>query len=121
MLYYDPHTQTYKTGEEIYQGNEVPKVEKSNREKHKDLCDYLHDLYIAKNGDYGNSFSNAFDKYGELSLLIRLHDKFSRIEQLLLNKDKPMVKESVQDNLIDLANYSIMAVMELEKCTGTQR
>lgn len=46
---------------------------------HKEICDRLHDTYVAKNADYGDSFAKVRAKYPE-AILIRLEDKMSRLE-----------------------------------------
>lgn len=80
-------------------------------EIHKVICDQLHAQYAAKNADYGNSFAKTRSKY-ENAILIRLHDKFSRLEELLGSGRIPCVDESVDDTLADLANYCIMELVE---------
>jgi len=72
------------------------------------------DLFRRKNGDYGNSFTNLYQEYGMLSSIIRLEDKLSRIKSLQKN-DCQVNDESVRDSLIDMANYAIMTVMEMDK------
>ena|SRR5699024_10454814 len=81
----------------------------------KILCE-IHDMYERKNKDYGNSFSEQFEEYGLLSLTIRLDDKLRRLKQLGKNNGEASVKdESIEDTLLDLANYAIMGAMELRK------
>ncbi|MBM7598219.1 hypothetical protein JOC34_000576 [Virgibacillus halotolerans] len=86
---------------------------KTNKDAHQALLDEIHDTYIRKNRDYGSSFSEQYKEYGLLSLIIRLDDKFRRLKQL--NENEALVKESVEDTLLDAANYAIMGVMELRK------
>jgi hypothetical protein len=89
-------------------------MERSNTELHKDILNSMHDTYIRKNADYGDSFAQQFSKYGILSALIRLDDKMRRLEQL--SKNEAQVKEeSILDTLLDLSNYSVMTIMELTK------
>lgn len=82
---------------------------------HKKLCDGLHATFCAKNSDYGNSFSKSVRKYGLTAALTRISDKFNRAENLLLTHDQQVEDESLQDTLLDLANYCIMTVIELNK------
>ena len=82
-------------------------------QKHKELLDYLHNLYITKNHDYGDSVHDTYEKYGLVSYLTRLEDKMNRAR--ILNSNDALVNdEKIEDTLLDLANYSIMAVMELQ-------
>lgn len=82
---------------------------------HKRLCDGLHSTFCAKNSDYGNSFSKSVQKYGLTAALTRISDKFNRAEHLMLTHDRQVEDESLQDTLLDLANYCIMTVIELNK------
>lgn len=78
------------------------------------ITNQMHDIYIKKNNDYGNSFDKSMDKFGIASAIIRMNDKLERLKTL--SKKESMVKdESVQDTLLDLANYAIMTVMYLKK------
>src|SRR5690625_1850610 len=86
----------------------------SNVEHHKNICKDLNDLYKRKNADYGDSFSRQFAEYGITSSVIRIEDKFLRLKQL--SKNEALVEdETIEDTLVDLANYAIMTVMELQK------
>lgn len=86
-----------------------------NVQKFVEKCKIMADIYEQKNKKYGNSFTKTYQEYGKTVLCIRLEDKLSRIKQLLLNGQEGTADESVTDTLIDMANYAIMAVMELEK------
>lgn len=89
--------------------------EKSKVERHEELCAYLNTLYAKKNHDYGDSFHEMFLEEGWASARIRLTDKLKRFKQLTRNPDSQQVKdESIRDTLIDLANYALMSVMELD-------
>ena len=96
---------------EIIEGSKIPE----NVQKFVEKCKIMADIYEQKNKKYGNSFSKTYQEYGKSVLCIRLEDKLSRIKQLLLNGQEGTADESVTDTLIDMANYAIMAVMELEK------
>lgn len=87
----------------------------SNLEQHESLLRQIHDTYSKKNHDYGDSFSRSYKKYGIVAALVRMEDKWNRLDNLA-NGEKPMVAdETIRDTLMDLANYSIMTVMELDK------
>jgi len=64
---------------------------------------------------YGDSFGRQYRKYGLLSSFIRLEDKISRAEQLILNGESPTRDESLIDTLGDMVNYCIMTIVEIEK------
>jgi hypothetical protein len=81
-----------------------------NIEKYMKIYDKCLNTYIAKNLDYGNSFSKLYEKFGLQSSVIRLWDKLNRLETLL-EKEKE-VDESIDDTLKDMANYCIMTLIE---------
>lgn len=81
---------------------------------HSNICDSLKELYRTKNQDYGDSFSKLRTKYGNVAILIRLNDKLSRAEQLMLNGNQQVKDESIDDTLRDLANYALMELVERE-------
>ena len=83
--------------------------------KHMELCKYLNNLYATKNKKYGDSFSVTVQKYGIIAALTRLSDKWQRFETLILTKDPGTPDESIRDTLLDMANYCIMTVMELDQ------
>lgn len=82
--------------------------------KHKEIIDKLHETYKAKNADYGNSFAKLFDKFGLRSSQIRLHDKLYRFDTLIDSVNN-VKDESIKDTLMDMANYCIMTVIEIEQ------
>lgn len=82
--------------------------------KHADLCAQLHAIYKRKNADYDDAFSKSFAEYGMTMPCIRLEDKLNRLKALTVHKKRQQVlDESVEDTLLDLANYAIMTVVEL--------
>ena len=83
--------------------------------KHMELCKYLNNIYAIKNKKYGDSFSITVQKYGIIAALTRLSDKWQRFETLILTKDPGTPDESIRDTLLDMANYCIMTVMELDQ------
>lgn len=80
---------------------------------HLELCSELNDVYIKKNKDYGNSFGEGFEEYGLLMPVIRLEDKFKRFKRLALSGEQNVKDESIEDTLLDLANYALMTVTEI--------
>ena len=82
-------------------------------EIHKNICDSLNDLYKKKNQDYGDSFSKSYKEYGLTMSCIRLEDKLNRLKSLNKNGNAQVKDESIQDTLMDLANYAIMTIVEL--------
>ncbi|MET3658498.1 DUF1599 domain-containing protein [Sporosarcina psychrophila] len=75
------------------------------------VCDKVRDLLIRKNHDYGDSFAQQYAKYGLQSALIRMDDKMRRLETLA-DGEQAQVAESIEDTLMDLAGYALLALVE---------
>ena len=82
---------------------------------HEDICNYLHDLYIRKNRDYGSSVTDTFNKYGLVSFLVRIEDKLNRVRTLNEKGRAKVTDESLMDTLYGLANYAMLAIIELKE------
>ena len=88
--------------------------DKSDADRFKEITDKMCDIYKQKNSDYGNSFSKLFKKCGMTYAYGHLAEKIERIDSLS-NNDAKVQGESMIDSLYDLANYSILTIMEIEK------
>lgn len=86
-----------------------------NVSRHMEICDELNKLYEKKNNDYGDSFSGTFKEFGLTMSAIRLQDKLERFKRLSKGNEANVKDESIRDTLVDLANYAIMTVMEIDK------
>lgn len=80
--------------------------------KHERICKELNDIYARKNKDYGDSFGRSFAEYGMTMPCIRLDDKLQRLKNLTRNGSASVNDESIEDTLLDLANYAIMTLIE---------
>jgi hypothetical protein len=87
-------------------------------EAFKATTDDMVETVIRKNHDYTSSDTDPFDNFNavealgicssEIGILVRMTDKIKRIISLL-QKGEGMVKdESIEDTMVDLANYSII-------------
>lgn len=77
----------------------------------RSIQDEAFELFKKKNSDYGN----AFEEYGTIGILIRMNDKIKRA-QTITNKNVTLVDtESLRDTLIDLHNYTALAITLLDK------
>lgn len=86
----------------------------SKVQRHARICEEINKLYERKNHDYGDSFHQTFVEEGMAMARIRLGDKFSRFKTLSRGGEQKVNDESIRDTLIDLANYAIMTVVEME-------
>lgn len=69
------------------------------------------DLFKKKNQDYGDAFAN----YGAIGVLVRIGDKISRLQSITTRQISLINTESLRDTLIDLHNYSAMAIMLIDE------
>ena len=92
-----------------------PKAVPVNITIHAAICDELKDLYMRKNTDYGDSFHKTFIEEGMAMSRIRLSDKLERFKRLTRSGEQNVKDEGVRDTLIDLANYAIMTIVEMER------
>lgn len=84
---------------------------------HSEICKELNEIFKKKNRDYGDSFHRTFTEEGMATARIRLSDKFYRFKNLTLATNSAVAycdDESVRDTLLDLANYAILTVIELD-------
>lgn len=104
---------------DIYSELDKPHA-KNNVDRHYGICDELNQLYAKKNHDYGDSFHDTFLEEGFAMSRIRLSDKLSRFKTLSKGYQQYISDESVRDTLLDLANYAIMTVMEMDRMGGNK-
>ena len=85
-------------------------------QKFEQITNEMFDLYKRKNADYGNSVAKTFDEWGLVSFLVRMEDKLNRVTTLTKKQGEARIAdEKIEDTLLDLANYSIMALIELDR------
>lgn len=89
---------------------------------HKKFCDQMLAVTAKKNADYAGSGADAFNNFRHIGnfvqvkgldivavgFLSRLSDKFSRIGSFIAKGELQVKDESVEDTLLDLANYSAL-------------
>lgn len=80
------------------------------------ILNNLEETYKAKNNDYGNSVADTYDKFGSVSFLVRITDKYNRLMTLCdPNAPEQKVKdEKIDDTILDLANYCLLWLVERE-------
>lgn len=80
----------------------------------KDNLKRMWKLYSRKNHDYGDSVSRTFDDYGLTSFLVRMDDKMNRLKTINQTQQIACDDEKIEDTLLDLANYAILAITEMQ-------
>lgn len=81
----------------------------------KQIANEITSMLELKNRNYGNSYDKIRTKRGPTSLLIRLEDKFSRLESIIENKPKDLGDESYEDTLKDIIGYCLLELNYLQK------
>ena len=84
------------------------------------VTEEMHATWRAKNADYGSSFDDGIDRFGLVSAAVRICDKANRFASLADGKSAQVKTESLRDTLMDLANYSVMTVMRLDREKGDE-
>lgn len=86
---------------------------KNDIERFHEIVTSMEKLYEKKNANYGNSFEKLFNDLGPIAGLVPLHNKLDRITNLVKGGKNDF--ESLEDSLVDLANYAILNLIELQK------
>lgn len=81
---------------------------------HENLCTEIHKLYVNKNHDYGDSFGKTYANLGIISAATRISDKYNRFIELAKGNEPLISTETIRDTLIDMANYALMTIIELD-------
>lgn len=75
--------------------------------KYKEIANNMMETCIAKNNDYGSSVEDTYEKFGDISYLVRITDKYNRILSLM-DKEAEVKDESIDDTILDLSNYCLL-------------
>lgn len=73
-----------------------------------DVLIEIRELLKRKHSDYGNDNLLRFGLFG---IVVRMSDKLARIENLISKKTISVVEETMYDTFLDLAGYSIQAII----------
>lgn len=79
------------------------------------LTEKLNTTLKSKNHDYGDSYADSVDEYGKVIMAIRISDKLNRLKTLIKDNDRQVADESIEDTLLDLAGYSLLAIEYLKR------
>lgn len=77
----------------------------------REIADRLVKIYEEKNRLYGNSFTELYEDLGPVSAITQILHKSNRLKALVKTNNI----DAIKDTLIDLANYSMMTLKEIEK------
>ena len=112
---------------------ELPKVETEKQELgilgFKETIMKMHEVHLSKNHDYATAsgLNNPFYNFDATELILNLFkdnrdkvfvwpiaNKLARLS-VLLSSEEPANNETIQDSLIDIANYVIIWKCDLER------
>ena len=87
------------------------------QKRHREICDDIHEMYLKKNIEYGNSFSELYNDLGIISAVTQITHKYNRLKNLAKDNSNNInvAYESITDTLLDMANYCIMTIIEMHK------
>lgn len=118
----DPFRVGNKTGEPMRRILAAhPEWNNTKADQHRRICQQLNDIYRAKNEAYGDSFGETYRKLGILSAITRMTDKMNRLTALCTGARNDVTDESIEDTLLDLANYAIMTRIEMDQAKLRQK
>ncbi|WP_202970047.1 DUF1599 domain-containing protein [Caenibacillus caldisaponilyticus] len=80
----------------------------------RQIANEIADILERKNHDYGDSFGELYREFGDISSAIRLTDKLKRF-RTLIDKERRVDDESIEDTLRDIAGYAILTLVEKRK------
>ena len=89
-------------------------MENKFMDKYKEIADNMIETCIAKNNDYGSSVEDTYEKFGDISYLVRITDKYNRILSLI-DKEAEVKNESIDDTILDLSNYCLLWLASRKK------
>lgn len=97
--------------QKLHEKKKVKEIAEKKINAHKEICDKLNNIYEQKNHDYGDSFAKLRVEIPD-AILVRIYDKYSRLKTLMDGTEQKVKGESIDDTLMDLANYCIMELIE---------
>ena len=88
-------------------------INKINAESIQKAYEENYQTFLKKNADYGSSFEESLNEFGEVAGIVRISDKYRRLVNITKNENN--VLESKSDTLKDMANYCLMLAVWLEE------
>jgi hypothetical protein len=85
----------------------IEKFLQDSEEIYEDLANIL----ASKQLDYGPGNINNAPGGAMNGILVRMNDKMERLKNLIYHTDGEPQNESIDDSLIDIANYAVIAMM----------
>lgn len=112
------------TTENIQEINELPKINVlPGKRDSNEYCSFneilntMADLHQKKNSNYGDAAYKGYQEFGLIYYIIQLHNKLNRLKSLSQGEDDK-VGESIDDTLMDMACYAVMALEARHRNNG---
>ena len=112
------------TTENIQEINELPEInvlpgKRDSNEYHSfnEILNTMADLHQKKNSNYGDAAYKGYQEFGLIYYIIQLHNKLNRLKSLSQGEDDK-VGESIDDTLMDMACYAVMALEARHRDNG---
>ena len=93
---------------------EYEEIMELENNKFEDVLSEMFNTYKKKNADYGNSFSETIQEFGYIPAVARINDKLKRVKNMVKGNEMNITDESMRDNLLDIANYCVLTIVELD-------
>ena len=92
-------------------------------QKYMEVIEKLKNTFLKKNHDYGSSVKKNYDKFetygkneGLKYVFGRIAEKHDRLENLIYgNHTNQVTDEPIEDTLLDMANYAILAAVSVQE------
>jgi len=75
------------------------------------VYEMLSDVLVSKQLDYGPGNINNAPGGAMNGILVRMNDKMERLKNLIYHSEGEPQNESIDDSLVDIANYAVIAMM----------
>ena len=69
-------------------------MDKINAESMRKVYDENYQTFLKKNTDYGSSFEESLNEFGEAAGIVRISDKYRRLVNLTKNENKVLESKS---------------------------
>ena len=98
-----------RSNNSVSQAKDEDRKDPGDYYKYSNILKRMDDTHTRKNNDYGDAAYQGYKELGDAYYIVQLHNKLSRLKSLTVNRKTQMVKdESIDDTLLDMANYAIM-------------
>lgn len=88
--------------------NEILKEMGVSNNTFEGVVEKMIEMHKAKDHDYGNAYEESLDEEGMAAARVLIGNKYKRLKALTTGNVAQVKDESIDDTLLDMANYCIM-------------